>query len=608
MSYCSPVDWRAWVSRAKHLVERTLALPPLSDAPPKLEGSAVSWPGSQRQILWGAVATLVLIGVWAFLVLRQFNTGPTAWDDTMYAQNAAFAIYDPDVFSRYAHIWPLRICYLLVDDRIQGAALLSVGVLSCCMTSAYVIGLIAHSALAGVVAAFLVPFAPALFKDISVPFSDPTMTAWSIAALAAAVLAYRLQYSSLWRGKAFWAASIAAGALLFLAFKSKETGLAVVPAVAILMWNTRQNWRVLSALLVGLLVGWLILATLDWIFLGKFWASLRVEDQSVPRLMTNAKPEREVGRLKGLSHTLWRDEHLGLVLLGLSGGLAGVKKNLHFKVILVWLFSCLAFLCAVAWFYTGIAIQERYLVASDISLCLLIGFGFAYWWTRADDSESNLGAAILAAGSVLLTAFVLGGYKLIGDTRSGMLRTEEYILPLALIVLPFIPWLTGRRWARRVAVVSSLVLVASVSWVTSTEYIAEARQEMEPWDTAIRYIRERRAHQKDLTVYVWGSRSLRKADRKPFHHNKRIARRLDARARADMPPIETARGSSSIERKGKVQKVPKEDILFLIAEKDRERFEKIGWKLLSRGKESGTRFAFMVHPDADEAHEGDDDR
>ena len=75
-----------------------------------------------------------------------------------------------------------------------------------------------------------------------------------------------------------------------------------------------------------------------------------------------------------------------------------------------------------------------------------------------------------------------------------------------------------------------------------------------------------------------------------------------------MPPIETARGSSSIERKGKVQRVPKEDILFLIAEKDRERFEKIGWKLLSRGKESGTRFAFMVHPDADEADEGDDDR
>lgn len=423
------------------------------------------------------ILTLVLLsGLWIALSMTVFFVGPAEWDDNQYCDVAAVPRSSTWVSNRYVHIWTLRFFYLLMESRQIAAGLYSALVVVGLIWVAYFLGRRMSGPAGGLVAALLMPLYPVLLKYMTVPYCDEPMILWSGVALVCALLAGETESS-----RARWMAIAASGLFCFMSVKCKETGLAVVPPVLLLLWRGEGKAKVLAQWVGGILFGWVCLIFLDLIFMGDMWFSCRYSSY-FPKRTPNPNPTIRAGM--EYLELLTSRSFLGFSLLGAAGGLLSFRENRVVRTVAVWAFGVLVFQSLISVRYGGIQALDRYAVGVGAPLIVLAAHWIIQVWQRprSEDRRKSVTLAVVIAVLVGLTAYGLHAHcSGDPDPKSKAWRLYFFLVPLTTVTLFAIPWLAAGRWLSRAAVVALAVMSGVLSVSGTLRYVERSEAKLKPW-------------------------------------------------------------------------------------------------------------------------------
>jgi hypothetical protein len=425
---------------------------------------------------WALLALAVLSITWVVLAFTVFFVGPAEWDDNQYCDMAAVPRPNDWVPNRYVHIWTLRVLYLFMDSRRHAAVLCAALSVVGLMWVAYFLGRRMGSTVGGVLAAFLMPLYPVLLKYVTVPYCDEPMAFWSGMALVGAVLAGEMR-----SGRARGGAVAAAGLCCFLAVKCKETGVATLPAVALLLWPCAGKPRVLAQWVGGALLAWAGLIVVDGLWMHDPWFSCRLATY-LPERPADPNPAVR-GGLEYIEILLSRP-FLTFSLLGAAGMLWSFRENRVVRAVTVWAFGALVFQSLIASQNIGIQALDRYAVGIGAPWVILAAHGLVQLWRRPATAEARRPIALVAVLLVLVGLTTWGVAHQAGggpDNQSFAWRCYFFLFPLTVLTLLAVPWLTGARWLARAALVAVVALAAAGSMADTRVYVRQSQAKLKPW-------------------------------------------------------------------------------------------------------------------------------
>lgn len=560
---------------------------------------------SSRRFIPQLLLALVL-GAWLWLGLGPFAVGPSEWDDHYYTELAVQPSARWDALNRYAHVWLLRVAFLLFGN--EGLSLEPLLAVLAASAGAFVLGRALAGSGAGLAAAALLPLYPALLRYLDAPFADTTMGAASMLALVSAYLA---SASVSERRRALYVAL--AGACCFVSVKSKETGLAVLPAVAFLLLarsarpETTRRATVFGWVL-GLLGAWFLLACADAAFIDDFAQSLRPSAylRRLPPVPKHVVASAEPSLGTNFVSLLTSGPFVGYTVLGLAGALLGSHVTTPkpsrsvAQALVIWAVAALLFSSLVAARFTGISALPRYAVVPGMPLVVLaVHYGVGAWRRAAGATElrsAELGSARSAAElAFLVAAGAAAAYALSSPSLFGV-RVAHHLVPAILVVLAGAAHFGGHTRTRRGAVALCAVLLVSTSLTDGLELQRDRRARVEPWDVAALRIAgaapPERAMARDgvdpvttVHVSVYGLR-------KPYNHirvrRRIVARRPDLAERLDVHKVSQA---GDVRRTDWVVTRPNHSTSFT----------EHGWRVVAEGAEElrrhGEDFVVLAPPD-----------
>jgi len=480
----------------------------------------INVPGGAGGVL--AVVVLCLAStVWITLGMTTFFVGPAEWDDNQYCDIASMPRPSSWVPNRYVHIWTLRTFYFLMESRPVAAGLYSALTVVGMMWIGFSVGRRMSGPGCGLIAALLMPLYPVLLKYMTVPYCDEPMILWSGVALVCALLASDAQ-----RSGTRWTVVAACGLFCFMSVKCKETGLAVVPAVALVLWSCDHRMKVVGQWLGGVLAGCLALTLLDAVIMhdGGFmwrWSSY------FPHRTPNPNPTVRTGM--EYVELLSSRQFLAFSLLGVGGALLSFRENRVVRAVAVWLFAVLLFQSLISARYKGIQALDRYAVGVGVPLVILGAHWIVKLWQRSPPADDRKPVALAVVLAILVGMTVYGiGVNVASqpDPKSTAWRLYFFLVPLTTIALFAIPWLGSRRWLTRASLVVLVAMTATLSVSNTLRYTQRSEAKLEPW--------VKLAHGLDdsgAKLVTW------KNGGKPFSKN-RIARRCRALSAAPPEQIE----------------------------------------------------------------------
>jgi len=225
-----------------------------------------------------ALEALLVVGalVPVYLWLSKLAAGANQWDDLLYLHTALNPEPLAAILNRYAHIYWLRILYLLDGDIFTAArhywAFIVVGTVALTYAAAR---LLSRTRLMAVVSGVVILGQFWLFEINGSPLADFSVMWMICAGVVVYLLLFRVQG---WRRQGLL---ILFGLILYLAFRMKETGAALAFLVVGLGWleGEKFQWRALlrsaAWIAAGALVGVALMTALDGVFLGDPWFAFR---------------------------------------------------------------------------------------------------------------------------------------------------------------------------------------------------------------------------------------------------------------------------------------------------------------------------------------------
>jgi hypothetical protein len=442
--------------------------------------SATEQPAHPHSAL-ALLALAVLSGVWLALAMTAFFVGPAEWDDNQYCNLAAIPSPNASVPNRYVHVWTLRIFYLLMDSRRTAAGLYSALTVVGLMWVAYFVGRRMSGSGGGLLAALLMPLYPMLLKYLTVPYCDEPMTLWSGVALACALLASEMSVNRP-RGLAV----AAAGLGCFLSVKCKETGLAVLPAVWLLLWGCDRRAKVLTQWVAGVLLGWVGLVVLDGVFMHDPWFSCRYSTYFPPEWPPDATPTIRIG-MEYVELLLSRPL-LAFSLLGAAGALGSFRENRVVRAVTVWAFGVLVFQSLISCHYVGIQALDRYAVGVGAPWVILAAHGIVRLWRRPSSADGRRPVALAVVLVLLVGLTAAGLYRHVSgepDPQNSTWRCYFFLFPLTTVTLFAVPWLTGGQWLPRLSLVTLVTLTGGLSVSDALRYVKQSEAKLKPWITLV---------------------------------------------------------------------------------------------------------------------------
>ncbi len=218
------------------------------------------------------VGALVPVCLW----LSRLAAGANQWDDLLYLHTALNPEPLAAILNRYAHIYWLRILYLLDGDIFTAArhywAFIVVGTTALSYTAARLLG---RSRLMGAAASMVILGQFWLFEINGSPLADFSVMWMICAGVVVYLLLFRVQG---WRRQGLL---ILFGLILYLAFRMKETGAALAFLVVGMGWLDGEKFQLRTMLrsaawiAAGALAGVVLMAALDGVFLGDPWFAFR---------------------------------------------------------------------------------------------------------------------------------------------------------------------------------------------------------------------------------------------------------------------------------------------------------------------------------------------
>jgi hypothetical protein len=465
-------------------------MPPEPPAAPGARGAASRFTPSAA-----ALAALIAGSIaWGWLSRTVFYAGPSEWDDVMYLERAALPGAQWEIRNRYVHVWTLRLFQLALPTRELAGSTYATLVVIGLGWLAFAFGRRLGGLGTGLLAAALVPLHPALLRQLTSPMVDPPMVFWSMLGLACAVMCTEAQ-----RPARALALALASGIACYFAAKTKETGLAVVPAVAWVLASDRRALAVrLSACLGGAIVGWLVLVAFDHAFLprGGDWrpadwgAYLRARPgtSGLTDLLSTARSgatERGDQMRRDFVEQLLTMPLLPFTLMGVAGALRtrarGTPGARAAQALAAWLAASLVLSSMVAWRFRGIDAEARYCAVMGAPLAVLGADWLVATWQRttAPDARHTPPAVAALLVSIMATASVAFVVVAASDVAPG--RAVFFGAPVAIVLLTLVPWATGERVATRGAVASLLLLVGGIGVAGEVHRTADVRARMAPW-------------------------------------------------------------------------------------------------------------------------------
>lgn len=494
-----------------------------------------------------ALAALLLgSAIWIGLSRSLFFVGISEWDDALYVELAAIPAAAWELRNRYVHVWSLRIFQALFDSRQTAASVYATLSVVGTAWASFFLGRRLGGTVVGLVAAAALPMHPALLRHLTVPMADPPMVLWSTSALLFAVLSVEGPAT-----RRRLVLSLASGLCCYLAAKTKETGLAVFPAVAMTLLGDRDlRRRRFAAWFLGGLAGWAVLAVLDRAFLPSdvswhpsdwnvYLGSRSAPGPSAVDVAATPRPHAVHARHEFVG-TLLDGVFLPYTLLGVAGLVHGVRTERPHRIVAhalgTWLVCSLLFSSLVAWRYSGIEAEARYCAVMGAPLVVLAASWIVAAWRRESATtgpawREALALLVIAVATIGLVGAIVGD----GGTRSQ--RAVFFGLPLAIALLFLVPLVTRSRMVVRGSLAACLALSATFGLDHSLAEIREARGALAPW---IAFVRA--ADDAGASISRWQApgalnvtrveRRVRALSRRPASeiHVKTLARIEDARA------------------------------------------------------------------------------
>lgn len=432
----------------------------------------------------GWIALAAALAGWFWLAMGPLLLGPSDWDDTMYTERAITGGFVWDVRNRYVHVWGIRLLDLIVPSHRAAAAAWA----SLCVCGMAALAFYAGRRIAGVGAGagalVLTLLFPPMLKYLSVPHVDFSMALFSMLAVCSAALAVDSTSPRVAR-----VAAIASGLFTYLALKSKETGLVVLPVSAYVMFGARGRWRGYGMWAIGLAIGFVALLALDRAFFsnaaqhasdpGSYFANAP-ENPAAPPTERRARGYRSGAHEAELIDVLFSPAFAAFSWLGAAGLVQFARRSVWAKALGAWGLSVLAFTALISFRYRGVDAQDRYLVAVGAAFAPLAACWLVQLWRGRPGQPSSLFVFGLL---VLVTAPAAWGTWAVhaGDPSDLQARAAHMTTPLAMLFLFLSAWFTPRRW---VALPAACVLIAFsllAAHDSARAYRAQKRNELEPW-------------------------------------------------------------------------------------------------------------------------------
>ncbi len=524
-----------------------------------------------RYFLGGiVVAFLFLFAVgWYYLGQVYFFIGPSNWDDVLYCDHAAVPNPRWELRNRYVHIWSIRLFNMLLDSRQFAAAVYSNILVVGLGWIGFFIGRRLGGTMCGIVAALLMPFYPALLQFISVPYVDTPMAFWSALGLLCVIIAAEDR-----RLKVCLFTSFICGISCYLAVKSKETGLCVLPPVIIALAYGKRKLGTIVAWIVGIVAGWMILRGLDALFMpedstwwGSDWSTYFGDNPS-PSSKSSPGKAVKFKLMENFVGQLTKVPFLSFTLLGCAGMVRGFRENLAVRLVSIWGFCVFMFVSLIAWRYANINAESRYCVGIGVPLVFLSAYWITSTWHQNKGKELN---NLYMVVPLLLGLLWISGtsiYDTIWDkpdkyTPGGMF----FLTPVTVVLLFLSPWLAGGRWLTRVSLVLLIITAAAISIQYAHEDIKVQERRMRSWTKLVTVL-----DRENADLYYWRTK---KYNWYPTWKLMRRTRILSSRPAEDFV-IHEVKSPEEVKKGG----------ILLVASTDayRVRLKKKGWRWVSSGK------------------------
>ena len=441
--------------------------------PTQLTGLRSQWPT--------ALFLVGLAAIWIFIGQTWLFVGPSEWDDVLYVEIASLPTPMAEVRNRYVHIWLLRIFQHIFDSRAFASGLYANVIVVLAAALCFGFGRAAAGISCGVIAALIMPLNLAFLKWITVPYVDPCMALWSGCAVFAAAAGTRVAHP---HSRIGWL--VFAGFCTYFAIKSKETGIAVIPIVLLIILHHQKKHYSASLVAGGFLVGWLTLVCLDAAFTDSTWP-WRSSDWGiylgVPSEPPKATPIPHIIRMHAnYVEQLIRAGHLGVTLLATAGAIRGFRNNLFIRASSLWWCASLLFGSVIAVYRIGLFADERYLAAFAPAMTVLAAFEIVSLYRNARSKywKEGILAIVVVAGAVCLPI----GYLLLDITNSATERTSRaifFMLPVGILI----SFTTAEIIKNRIAVTFTLIALGSLTAISnlneSRHHVLASRARIEPW-------------------------------------------------------------------------------------------------------------------------------
>lgn len=427
------------------------------------------------QFLEGYIVLDGFLGSWCFLTV--FAGGPETWDEMLYMNLSMNLVADPTVLNRYAHIYLQRLFFFFSGwDPFLGVRLFWGFLISASSTLVYIaLRLLSQlrNSKTGVVAGFI---GMLFFWGLPKILSHPGVTYAEFTCLFFIILGVVIYL--LWlHNKEMgidWLLLIL-GVVLFWAFKSKETGAALVVLVPGLLCFPKGEfrWQVvihrLAVLGAGVLAGLALIILLDTFSLHNPFFSIRPASW-VAWLTFNQGAMYPVSATNYFSY-LATTPLLTCALLALFGFFA-LENNGGFKPgeRMLWLLPLgILFLLTLVPFND----YDRYLIPLSPVLAVLAGAFFLS--LEEDHKKESLFFWLVAALALGLTLLNPEVHLLprLGAHYTVQTVSTTFLVPMAALVL-IAAWVLIRRPEK---VIPALILF-SIAFIPLASPIAQSVQTM----------------------------------------------------------------------------------------------------------------------------------
>ena len=455
---------------------------------------------SPRTATWLAMSALALwMLLWWLLGNGPLALGPHRWDDARYATRAVQGVFDAEIRNRYVHIWGLRAFYSLINDRLSATVNYA-----CCMSLGMVAVAFAYGKRlagpgCGLIAALLIPLYPPVLRYFAAPMTDTPSTLYAALALLAALNADTQR-------RAPWMALLS-GLLCFASAKTKESGIAVVPAVWWTLLQHRQGARALLLWGAGAAAGQVGLCLIDLAITGNAWLSVLGKNHANYAKLVTTDP-KPYSHMRNLMRHEWFEllstcDMRSFSICALLGLAIGVRRHLTLLVLAMWAVASLLLSSWVSFRYAGIDARLRYMIMFAIPVCVCAAYFLTDLVTTAPkafreplDAQARLSRVLYAGGVVLALWFAYRGlhagllhlFKEPLDFASQ--RAEYFLLPLVVPAFLFIAWTTRSLILRRASVLLVVLAIAISAVPSARDYVAGHQKLMRGWHQVATYLDE----------------------------------------------------------------------------------------------------------------------